>query len=108
MTNMQWIITKLDVAPVVGEFSNVVVSAYWQCIGTVTENDIEYSAIETSICAFSTVSTNFIPYENLTQEQIVEWCWANGVDKNAVEATVLQDIEYQINPPVVSMPLPWN
>jgi hypothetical protein len=50
---------------------------------------------------------SFIPYADLTQEQVLGWIWANGVDKDATEAAVLQQIENQKNPPVVAPPLPW-
>jgi hypothetical protein len=43
----------------------------------------------------------------LTKEQVLDWIWANGVDKEATETAVEQQIENQKNPPVVSPPLPW-
>jgi hypothetical protein len=49
----------------------------------------------------------FTPYADLTQAQVLGWIWANGVDKTATEAAVQQQIDNQINPPVVSPPLPW-
>jgi hypothetical protein len=51
--------------------------------------------------------TSFVPYADLTQDQVLGWCWANGVDKAATEAAVAQNIENQINPPIVTPPLPW-
>ena len=38
---------------------------------------------------------------------MLDWCFANGVDKTAIEANVTAQIENQINPPVVTLPLPW-
>jgi hypothetical protein len=35
------------------------------------------------------------------------WCFANGVDKTAIEENVSLQIENQINPPVIAPPLPW-
>ena len=58
-------------------------------------------------CSFAPPSGSFTPYEDLTQEQVLDWCYANGVDKNAIEANVTQQINDQINPPVVTLPLPW-
>jgi hypothetical protein len=37
----------------------------------------------------------------------LSWCYANGVDQAAIEANVTAQIEAQINPPVVVLPLPW-
>jgi hypothetical protein len=51
--------------------------------------------------------TSFTPYANLTQDQVLGWIWASGVDKDATEAAVEQQIQNQINPPIVTPPLPW-
>jgi hypothetical protein len=37
----------------------------------------------------------------------LSWCFSNGVDKTSIEANVTQQINDQINPPVVAPPLPW-
>jgi hypothetical protein len=50
----------------------------------------------------------FTPYANLTQEQVLGWIWANGVDKASAEAAVQTQIDNQINPPVTSPALPWS
>ena len=50
---------------------------------------------------------SFTPYDQLTQEQVLGWCWANGVDKDATEAVVQEAIDSQINPTVIQPPLPW-
>jgi hypothetical protein len=49
----------------------------------------------------------FTPYEDLTEQQVLNWCFANGVDQAAIEANVTQQIENQINPPVIAPPVPW-
>jgi hypothetical protein len=36
------------------------------------------------------------------------WIWANGVDKDATEAAVQQQIELQKHPVTVSLAPPWN
>ena len=38
---------------------------------------------------------------------MLDWCYANGVDQAAIEANVTLQIQNQINPPVVVLPLPW-
>jgi hypothetical protein len=43
----------------------------------------------------------------LTQEQVLGWVWANGVDKETVEAAVQSQLDSLVNPTVVSPPLPW-
>jgi hypothetical protein len=67
-----------------------------------------YSASVYATCSLpSPDPESFTPYASLTQEQVLSWIWANGVDKDATEAAVAQQIENQKNPPVVSPALPW-
>ena len=44
---------------------------------------------------------------NGSQDQVLGWCFANGVNQAAIEANVTQQINDQINPPVIAPPLPW-
>jgi hypothetical protein len=50
----------------------------------------------------------YIPYLDLTKEQVLNWCWNNGVDKDTIEKNVTAQIESQINPPISQLPLPWS
>ena len=99
-----WIIERLLVKPTEGSLTDVVITADWRCNGT----DETYSGTCYGSCSFAPPSGSFTPYEDLTQEQVLGWCYENGVDKTAIEANVTQQINDQINPPVVVLPLPWN
>jgi len=103
MTTIKWIIESLLVRKVEGSLTDVVITADWRCNGT----QDQYSGTCYGSCSFQPPSGSFTPYPNLTQEQVLGWCYANGVDKTAIEANVTQQIENQINPPVVTLPLPW-
>jgi len=98
-----WIIERLLVKPTEGSLTDVVITADWRCNGT----DETYSGTCYGSCSFAPPSGEFTPYEDLTQEQVLGWCYANGVDQAAIEANVTQQINDQINPPVVTLPLPW-
>ena len=98
-----WLIERLLVKPTEGTLTDVVITADWRCNGT----DETYSGTCYGSCSFTPPTGSFTPYEDLTQEQVLDWCYANGVDKTAIEANVTQQIENQINPPVVVLPLPW-
>ena len=86
-----------------GELTDVVISANWSC----RASDGTYSAVLTGCASFAPPSGSFTPYPDLTQEQVLGWCYANGVDKSAIEANVTLQIENQINPPIIAPPLPW-
>ena len=98
-----WLIERLLVKPVEGSETNVVITADWRCNGT----DETYSGTCYGSCSFQPPSGSFTPYEDLTQEQVLQWCYENGVDQSAIEANVTLQIENQINPPVLTLPLPW-
>ena len=106
-----WLIERLLVKPTEGSNTDVVITADWRCNGTeiTGSGDTEktYSGTCYGSCSFQPPSGSFTPYEDLTQEQVLQWCYENGVDKTAIEANVTLQIENQINPPVVSLPLPW-
>ena len=105
-TVITWTITALDVRPQEAQYTDVVVTAHWTCAGV----DGEYATSVYSTCSFPMPGPNdpgFTPYADLTQDQVLGWCWANGVDKTATEAAVEQQIQNLINPPIITPPLPW-
>ena len=98
-----WLIERLLVKPTEGTLTDVVITADWRCNGT----DETYSGTCYGSCSFAPPTGSFTPYPDLTQDQVLGWCYENGVDKTAIEANVTLQIENQINPPVVTLPLPW-
>jgi hypothetical protein len=98
-----WIIERLLVKPTEGSNIDVVITADWRCNGT----QDQYNGTCYGSCSFQPPSGEFTPYPDLTQEQVLNWCYANGVDQAAIEANVTQQINDQIDPPVVTLPLPW-
>ena len=111
MPTISWIIERLLVKPTEGSLTDVVITADWRCNGTETtgtgDDAKTYSGTCYGSCSFAPPSGSFTPYNDLTQQQVLDWCFANGVNKSAIEANVTEQINNQINPPVVSLPLPW-
>jgi len=102
-TTITWTVTAMDCYPQESGHADVVFNVHWTCSGT----DGTYNASVYSTCAVPLAGGAFTPYEDLTQEQVLDWIWENGVDQDATEAAVQQQIDNQINPPVVTPPLPW-
>ena len=98
-----WLIERLLVKPAEGSLTDVVITADWRCNGS----QDQYSGTCYGSCSFAPPTGSFTPYEDLTQDQVLQWCYENGVDKTAIEANVTLQIQNQINPPVVALPLPW-
>lgn len=91
-----WNIVQLDRNTADG----FVTTAHW----TVTATDGDFSASAYGCVGFSGELTT--PYADLTKAQVLDWCWANGVDKDAVEAGLAAQIEAQKNP-VTAAGVPW-
>jgi hypothetical protein len=103
MITLSWIIERLLVKPTEGTLTDVVITADWRCNGS----QESFSGTCYGSTSFAPPSGEFTPYPDLTQEQVLNWCFANGVDQAAIEANVTAQIENQINPPVIAPPLPW-
>ena len=92
-----WTITQLD-----HQTSNgFVTTAHWTA--SAVDGDYSASTYSTSSWADGTPTT---PYADLTQETVLGWIWANGVDKEAVEASLQAQIDAQKNP-VSATGVPW-
>jgi hypothetical protein len=81
--------------------SGFVYCAHWQANAT----DGDYSASVYSTCSWQP-GTPTIPYDSVTMQEVLDWCWAGGVDKDATEASLLAQIELQKNP-VTAAGVPW-
>jgi hypothetical protein len=81
-----------------------VIVAHWQA----TEADGDYSARSYSTCSFTpdASSPDYVPYDDLTEEMVLGWCFADGVDKDAIEASLTAQIEEQKNP-ATEDGVPW-
>jgi hypothetical protein len=106
MTSITWQIDYMNVSsqPINGE-TEVVLTAGWRC--TATENG--YATSNYGSCSFPnpTSGTEFIPYSSLTQSEVLDWCYANGVNKEEVELSVSKAVSALVNPPTISPALPW-
>jgi hypothetical protein len=93
-----WTITQTDYLVADG----FITTAHW----TATAVDGEYTASVYSTCGFA-AATPAIPYDQVTMQEVLDWCWANGVDKTAVEAGLAAQIALLKNP-VTAAGIPWS
>jgi hypothetical protein len=101
-----WAVVQMDAYPEEDGETDVVFNVHWTLTGT----DGTYTG---SVYGTQGVTTDpeapFVPYADLTQEQVIGWVQAAMGEEQVAsyEANVAQQIENQINPPVVTPPLPW-
>ena len=81
-----------------------VTTAHWN----VSAVDGDYSASAYGTAGFTPdpSAPEFVPYASLTEAEVLAWVWASGVDKDAAEASLAQQIEAKKNP-VTLNGLPW-
>jgi hypothetical protein len=103
-TQITWVINQMNCYPEAEGQTDVVFTLHWSCNGT----DGTFNASVYSTCNVTYVAgTPYTPYSQLTQDQVLSWLW-ESVDKTATEAAVETQLQAQINPPVVVLPLPWS
>jgi len=105
--SITWTIEWMQCKPTEGQYTDVVIDAGWVCTGTQEQGGTTYVGRYQGSVQFPMPEGSFTPYNQLTQDQVLGWVWANGVDKTATEAAVQMQIDNQINPPIVQPPLPW-
>jgi len=96
MTN--WTIEKLDRQTSDG----FVTTAYWRA----TAVDGEFTATVYGSCGWAPEAP-VIPYADLTQDTVLGWVWANGVNKEEIEANLANQINALKNP-TSATGVPWN
>ena len=109
-----WTIDWMDASTqTINGHSKVVLTAGWRCTGTEANTATPPVTFTNSIygtCTFPQPAEggSFTPYAQLTQSQVVGWCWKNGVNQAATETAINNNLALQINPLVTQPPLPWS
>lgn len=104
-----WTISALDVKPQVGSIKDYVVTAHWRCEGT-DGNEHFGSVYSTASFVIDEEKTDFIPFNQLKESDVIGWVQSSLTEEgvNATYAGIDSQIENQINPPIITPPLPWN
>ena len=102
-----WIINQMNCVPKDGELTDFVVNVHWTRASDEIVNGKKYYASVYGSQSFSKDDvTNFIPYENLTYEIVCQWL-DSSLKVEDLDANLDVQIENQVNPPIVTLPLPW-
>jgi hypothetical protein len=103
---MKWSIKSMVVNPQIDGKENVVVQVNW--LAELKQNNC---AAQTSGCQQMTLGESFTSYENLTENQVIDWVKESlGNDQVAnIEADLMQIISEKLNPVIIHQEksLPW-
>ena len=106
-----WTVGLMDCYPTYQQNTDVVFTVHWDCTGYETVSGSTYNGRvygSTGVTYHS--GSGFTPYDDLTQPQVLGWVWEamGSGSKQNYENAVQTQINNQINPPVVTPPLPWS
>ena len=102
-----WTISALDCIPDLDGKLDYVVVAHWQCQGT--DGTFFGQVYSTATFVVDPQKTDYVPYADLTEELVVAWV-QDAIGEDGVAATYASidtQIENQVNPPIITPPLPW-
>jgi hypothetical protein len=102
-----WSVVQMDAYPELDGETDVVFTCHWVLSAT----DGTYAgSVYGSVGVTIDPDAPFTPYADLTEAQVIGWVQtAMGAEQVAsYEANVAAQIADQINPPVVTPPLPWS
>lgn len=101
-----WVIVQLECYPEHEGLTDVVFTVHWRRQAT---DGTHMADVYGSQAVTLDAGAPFTPYADLTQAQVENWLVdAMGVERAAeLDANLAAQIEAQINPPVVTPPLPW-
>lgn len=104
----QWYINQMACIPQDGDLTDFVVNVNWTRFAKETINEVEYQASVYGTQSFSKDDVaNFIPYEDLTYDIVCGWL-DSSLNVEALDLNLDQQIENQVNPPIVILPLPFT
>ena len=108
---INWRVGTMECYPLYQQEKDVVFTVHWDCIGSQEYSGSTYTGrVYGSNGVTYHGGDEFIPYEDLTESIVLGWVWdAMGQEqKDNIESSVQLQINNQINPPVVILPLPWS
>ena len=109
MTTYNWNCKTVDAYPQDGEYADLVYNVHWIVTGVSDElnpEGVAYSATNIGTQTLDTSEvTDFIPFEDLTNEQVVAWTkGAMGEEQVAsIEASIQSQIDALITPTTVTL-----
>ncbi len=100
-----WTIENMTSQKELDNYTDVVIEVGWTCSGT---DGTYYASIPGLTRIVFTGGSDYTPYSDLTEEQVLGWIYSSGVDESSTQQEINRQIELQVNPPTIVLPLPWS
>ena len=103
-----WIISQMNCYPSVDNLNDVIFCIHWRRSATTIVNEKEYyTDIYGAFTCEQPNPQDFTPYNDITYDQVCGWLNA-GLPVAEMDASLDVALENLINPPVVTLPLPFE
>lgn len=104
MINYNWDCKTVDVYPSQNDNTDVVYNVHWRVTGEDDKTLTTSNSIGTQVLNTESI-TEFIPFEDLTNDQIVEWTKATMGEEQvaAIESGIAKQIAEKENPTSITM-----
>lgn len=102
--NITWQVIELAAAPEQDGLSQVVQTVK---LRVCSEDNGAAAVLFVTTTLPTPDNESFIPFINLTETQVLEWAWANGVDRQAYETAAIERMQSS-RPANVVTALPWS
>jgi hypothetical protein len=107
-TNFSWVISQLNCAVESEGLSNVINVIHWRYNATQVDGDKTWFAETYGATSVAQPNPqNFVPYEDVTEAEVISWLEAT-LPIDAMQASLEANINLQINPTEITLPLPWS
>jgi hypothetical protein len=105
-TTFSWVITQLECHPLSDDKTNIIYNIIWDCCGIQEPENVAQSYRGQTNVTY-TSGQPFTPYDQLTQEQILQWVFDSGINKTEIESSVQSQIDALLLPKQSTPNLPW-
>jgi hypothetical protein len=108
-TTYKWVVSSLDAYPKDAEgLTDVICVIHWRYQAEQVQGDKTYFAeVYGTLSVPSPDPADFIPYEEVTYEMVCSWL-QSGLDQVSLDENLDAQIEGQINPKIITLPLPFQ
>ncbi len=107
-TTYSWVVSSMDSYPkTADDLTDVICTIHWRRQATQVDGDKTYFAdVYSTLSVPAPDPADFVPYDQVTEAMVDSWL-TQGLDIESLDANLDSQINDQINPKIITLPLPW-
>ena len=86
-----------------------ITTAHWRVTASQTVEGVDYAVSSYGTCGFTPdpSASDWTVYAEVTEIEVLGWCFANGVDKDQIQTSLQAEIDAKITPSQAAG-VPWS